>query len=101
MINEALRLIRVMHNTRANEMARKLGISCSYLSEIETGKKKPSIDLLENYGRVLNLRPSDIMFFSEALDEANPVDRSKMKMQQAIIRLLQSIEKKNGLANLS
>ncbi len=94
MISEALRLIRVMHNMRANDLAAELGISCSYLSEIENGKKKPTIDLLNKYGIVLSLRPSDILFFSEELDESDPIDRSKKAMQQAIIKLMQRIEKK-------
>ncbi|NRX73843.1 transcriptional regulator with XRE-family HTH domain [Clostridium beijerinckii] len=40
MINESLRLLRVFHDLKAIDLAKKLSISQSYLSEIENGKKK-------------------------------------------------------------
>lgn len=35
MLSEALRLIRVFHDMKQTELAQRLGISKSYLSEIE------------------------------------------------------------------
>lgn len=41
MLNEALRLLRVFNDRKATDLAKELGISAAYLSEIETGKKLP------------------------------------------------------------
>ena len=63
MIGEALRLIRTIKGYKAKEIAEKLGISPSYLSQIETGQKKPSFELIENFAAVVGERPSSILFF--------------------------------------
>ena len=49
MIGEALRLIRVFHDVKLNELAEQLDVSKGYISEIESQKKKPSLDLIEKY----------------------------------------------------
>ncbi|MFC1754422.1 helix-turn-helix transcriptional regulator [Thermoproteota archaeon] len=62
MINESLRLIRVFHDLRTTELAKKLDISPSYLSEIENGKKSPSMELLKKYSVVFKVSASSILF---------------------------------------
>ena len=47
-----------------------LGISSSYLSEIENGKKKISMDLLDRYSELLGLRVSTLVRFSEDYEDA-------------------------------
>ena len=39
MLSEALRLIRVFHDLKQTELADRLGVSKSYLSEIESGEE--------------------------------------------------------------
>ena len=59
MLAQALRLIRVFHDVKQNELAARLGISKSHLSEIESGRKQPRLELIERYsGRV---RHSDLL----------------------------------------
>ena len=70
MLGEALRLIRVYHDMKANELACKLGISASYLSEIEHEKKMPSLALIEKYAEVFETKPSAILLFHEEMDSA-------------------------------
>jgi len=65
MLNEALRLIRVFHDMKSVELAKKLNISNSYLSEIEKGKKQPPFDLINKYGAIFNIKPSAILSFYE------------------------------------
>ncbi|MEY4765257.1 MAG: hypothetical protein RI907_1930, partial [Pseudomonadota bacterium] len=45
MLNEALRLVRAYHDMSQSELSVQLGISNSFLSEIESGKKQPTLDL--------------------------------------------------------
>jgi transcriptional regulator with XRE-family HTH domain len=47
MLNQALRLIRSYHDLSQTQLCFDLGISNSYLSEIESGKKQPTIDILK------------------------------------------------------
>ena len=49
MINEALKLIRVFHDLRQFELAEHLKVSKSHISEIESGTKTPSLELMEKY----------------------------------------------------
>ncbi|MCE5248929.1 helix-turn-helix domain-containing protein [bacterium] len=98
MINEALRLLRVFHDLKANELAKKLSISQSYLSEIENNKKTPSLELIKKYSEVFKVKPSTILFFSEQFDNLNQEIKEKFKTKikkttrKKIISLLQGIE---------
>ena len=47
MLGEALRLIRVYHDLKQKQVAERLDISTSYLSEIEKGHKTPSLELIQ------------------------------------------------------
>lgn len=67
-LNEALRLMRVFHDLSQKELAEKLRISKSYISEIESGKKTPTLDLLNRYSEFFDIPVSSIMFFSESLN---------------------------------
>lgn len=65
MIDRALRLTREFHRMKQGDLAKKLGISTSYLSEIESGKKPASLELLDQYSKVFNVPPSTFLLFKE------------------------------------
>ena len=92
MLNDALRLIRIFHDFKSAELAKKLGISQSYLSEIETGKKTPSMEIISRYAEVFHTIPSAILFFSEALDDKKQRGPFKLKMRNTLLKFLQAIE---------
>ena len=46
MIGDVLKRTRAIYGFKASEMSSILGISASYLSEIENNKKQPSLELL-------------------------------------------------------
>lgn len=93
MIGEALRLIRVFYDLKQTEAASRLGISQSYLSEIEKGTKVPSLDLLRKYSEIFDLPQSSIMYFAENLDRP---DKPAAYVAGKILSLLQFIEQKSG-----
>ena len=68
----------------------RLGISNSYLSEIESGKKSPSLELLDKYSDIFNIPVSSLILFSETLDdeEAKLSKRFKVKSTQLILKIL-------------
>lgn len=92
MIGEALRLIRVFHDRKSVDLARDLEISPSYLSEIEHGKKKASLELLQKYARVFKTKPSVILFFSEELDKEKGRGPVQIKAREKFVKFLKAVE---------
>lgn len=90
MTNEALRLFRIFHDLKLYELADTLGISSSYLSEIEKGKKNPSLKLIKKYAEVFNTTPSSILSFSEKLDKDQ--QGIKAKIAKRIVQFLKEVE---------
>lgn len=95
MISEALRLIRVFHDLKQVEAARRIGISQSYLSELERGLKPPPLDVLEKYSVAFGVPVSSIMYFSENMNGDAPKGATGF-VAKKIIALLQFIEQKAG-----
>lgn len=84
MINKALRMAREFHHMKQTDLAKQLRISTSYLSEIEAGKKPPSIELLETYGCVFKIPASTFLLFKEQADgqgDAQRVKKAKKMLQ--------------------
>lgn len=88
MLNKALKEIRLFHQLKQDELSEQLGISKSYLSEIESGKKKVSLELLDEYSRIFSVPASSLLLFSEHLGEAD-FSKSKIKYASKILKLLE------------
>lgn len=73
MINRALKAIRQFHSLTQLEMAKKLDMSKSYLSEIESGKKPVGYDLLEKYSAQFDIPVSSLVFFSENIESSESI----------------------------
>jgi transcriptional regulator with XRE-family HTH domain len=85
MINEALRLIRVFHDLKQFELADRLKVSKSHISEIESGNKTPSLDLIEKYS---------VMFFAEEIPSAKRGEKARTRIASTVLDLLSFIERK-------
>ena len=94
MIHEALRLMRVFHDFKQVELAEKLGISKSHISEIEKGNKSPSLDLIQRYATELKIPVSSIMFFAEELPNAKSGEKIRSKIAGKVIDILRFVERK-------
>lgn len=96
MLPEALRLIRVFHDVKQNELAARLGISKSYLSEIESGKKAPSIEIIEKYVSEFHIPASSILFFSEQLSDRSSghdaADKARGVIARKVLNFLKIVE---------
>lgn len=91
MIGEALRLIRVYHDLKQKDAAILLGISTSFLSEIEKGRKMPSLDLIQTYSDKFGIPASSILFFAESVD-GGTYDRARSFVAGKMIGLMQFLE---------
>lgn len=96
MINEVLRLLRIFHGYKSIELAKKIGISQSYLSEIENGKKDPSLEILKKYSETFKIKVSTLLLFSEEL-EKDEEKSIKKDIGKKMIKLLQFLEKFGAL----
>jgi transcriptional regulator with XRE-family HTH domain len=102
MIDKALTLIRVFHNLKQKDLAERLNISPSYLSEIESGKKPVTLELLQKYSEQFRIPTSSLMYFSEQIDQlggqhtASPIAVKALKMLEWINTITRDDEDTNG-----
>jgi transcriptional regulator with XRE-family HTH domain len=100
MLNRALRLLRTYHQLTQVELAGRLGISNTYLSEIETGDKQPAVDLLSRYAEIFKMPVSSIMLFSETMDAGKRTKTGttlRVAAADKILRLLEWLEVKDAV----
>lgn len=95
MLHEALRLLRAYHDLTQTQLCAELGISNSFLSEIESGKKQPTLDLLSKYSERFGIPISSLLFFSEKLGEQGITANLRMGAAKKVISLLQWVEAKS------
>ena len=78
-------------------LADKLGISKSYLSEIEKGeKKKVTLDLLERYSQVFNIPLSSLLFFAEQVKDGNQ-EKVRASIANKVLKMLDWIAAKKDV----
>ena len=87
MVGEALRLLRIFNGYKSAELAEKLGISQSYVSEIENNKKQPTMDILDKYASVFEMKKSTLLLFAEALENDVEVALAGMKLLKILERV--------------
>jgi transcriptional regulator with XRE-family HTH domain len=89
--------MRLFHDMTQKELADRLGVSKSHLSEIESGKKTITLALLERYSEVFEIPVSSIMFFSENLSDEDPkLDKARAMVSSKILALLEFIAERSG-----
>ena len=86
-MGEALRLLRIFNGYKSAELAKKLELSQSYVSELENGKKQPTMEVLDKYAKVFEMKKSTLMLFAESLDD------KKQRIARAGMKLLKILEK--------
>ncbi len=93
MIGEALRLLRIFNGYKSAELAEKLGISQSYVSEIENNKKQPTMDILDKYASIFEMKKSTLLMFAESLENDEVQNDKKQKVALAGMKLLKILER--------
>lgn len=72
-----LKKLRMIYGDTAKDFSGKINISPSYLSEIETGKKSPSLEILNNYAEILGLKVSTLILLAEDKKQINNEPQAK------------------------
>lgn len=96
MLHSALRTIREIHRFQQSEMAEKLHISRSHLSEIESGKKGVSVELLTRYADAFDVPASTLLSFAEALDGPSPRRQENAKKLLGVLNWVMDTRNEDG-----
>ena len=91
MISDALRLLRLYLGLSQIQIANELELSQSMISEIESGAKPVSMDVLERYSAKLNVRMSQLLFFAEELEGEPLRTRGKLIIANRVLKLLDAL----------
>jgi transcriptional regulator with XRE-family HTH domain len=91
-LGRALKLVRSYHDLSQIELAEKLDISRSYLSEIEAGRKTPSMDILSEYSRQFAVPLSTLLLVSEGFEDRTVSGRLKKSATGKAIRFLEWVD---------
>jgi transcriptional regulator with XRE-family HTH domain len=67
--NKSLKVFRSFHRLSQSALAEKIGVPKSFISEIESGKRTVTLNLVEKYAELFSIAPSEILALSEAYDE--------------------------------
>lgn len=93
---EALRLIRVYHGIKQTQLALELGIAGSYVSQIESGQKIPTLDVIIRYSQRFDIPASSILFFAENKLRGCGIEKARDIISNKIIILLNWISTLDG-----
>lgn len=85
MLNRALKIVREVHRMKQGELADSLGISKSYLSELERGEKKVSLDVLNKYANTFDVPASTFLSFMEALEGESETRRARAEKLLSVL----------------
>lgn len=96
MFGQALKLLRRYQGLNQSALAKKLGVSRSYISELESGNRTPSLDLLSRYADIFNVPISSLVFFAEALQDkenlSSRLEKAKGVIAKKVIALLTLVD---------
>ena len=85
-LNEILRLLRIAQDISAKEVAEKMGVRSSYVTDVERGDRTPSLKTLDKYCCALGIS-AEILF--KLRDEQI---REKLPYRKLLIKILSLLE---------
>src|SRR4051794_6594123 len=91
MLAKALRLLRIINDINQHDLAKDLRVSPAYLSQIESGKRTPSTDIIERYAEFFKVPVSTLWVFSETLNENSLKERSRVYAADKLLRIMEAL----------
>ncbi|MCL1880438.1 MAG: helix-turn-helix transcriptional regulator [Actinomycetia bacterium] len=91
-INRTLKMLRITEDMSIRELARQVGLSPSYISDIETGRRKPTLSVLEKYGWHFGVSSADLLYLQEGNQHASNTELlfKVLKKKMESIRLAET-----------
>jgi transcriptional regulator with XRE-family HTH domain len=78
------------------ELAQRLGVTKSWISEIEGNKKEPTLNLLNSYSEVLGIPLSSILFFSERMNDDKTSEKVRTFVSKKVLAIMDYIDAHSG-----
>lgn len=91
MLNESLKVLRAYLGKTQAELAGELGLSQSYLSEIERGDKEVTLEILRKYSAHLDIPLSSLLFFAENIEGVPRRSKRQIFVADRVLKLLKRI----------
>jgi transcriptional regulator with XRE-family HTH domain len=92
---KAIRTIRAAKGLDQKDLALCLGVDKSYLSLLESGKRKPSVDFLENFYKKIKIPPHLFLLLSYEKDDLSNISSLETnKLATELVEILSGLEKK-------
>lgn len=88
MYDRALKTIRQYHRLSQVTLADQLGMSRSYLNEIERDKKEPSLEILNKYAVRFEVPLSSLMLFAEQTQNST-YDKARVFVADKVLKMLE------------
>lgn len=64
-LGSVLKLLRIANNLAVKDLATKMEVSSTYITEVEANNKNPSLNTLTKYSEALGVSKSTILYFEE------------------------------------
>lgn len=80
-----IKLVRTARDMSLKDLAQKMGSSNAYVSEIEAGKKNPSLAMLEKFSKALSIKKSTLLYLDEEGEKLN------YNYQKLLLKILKTI----------
>ena len=74
-IGKVLKHIRIFNQLKQYDVAEELKLSKSYISEIESGNKIPTLEVLHKYSDYFDIPLSTILLFVEKIDKPQSITK--------------------------
>ena len=85
-LGNAIKVVRTATGMKQREVAAKIGVTANYLSLVESGKREPSISVLNRLAKMLGI-PVGIFFLWQEMGE-NATDPARIdKIRELLTRL--------------
>ncbi len=88
MYSRALKTLRQYHRLNQAELAEQMGISRSYLNEIENKRKEPSLEMLTKYADRFDVPLSSILLFAEQANEKK-YEKARVYFADKMLKILE------------
>lgn len=89
-IGNVLKSLRIIRDLTVKELAEKMDLASSYICDVESNRKRPSLDMLERYSKALEVNRSTLLFFDEQGKQHN------YNHQKMLLTILQLLEKSDS-----
>jgi transcriptional regulator with XRE-family HTH domain len=80
--------VRIYHDLTQLEVARITGLSKSYVSEIESARKKVSIEVLNKYSEAFGIPVSSLMLFAEHSQDRRFSEDARVYIANKTLKML-------------